>query len=404
MMEVIYDEKNKKTSYMDRTRYELPKNIRQIGNAPGKYKIYIEDYVMTYLRKIASPGNTNCRGAILLGKVYDDDRGKVIFVSGAVDAQNLEFDISMIKFNDAVWSSIYSDINKYFDNQMIVGWFLSRMGFSADINEQMKQLHRNNFPGDGKLLFLMDSLECEEAFYYYDCGNLVRENGYYIYYVRNESMQNYIISRKNITDEAGQGNILAKDKVVVSNFRQKNEKKQAKNGAKTTMMAVAVCVLSLGTVWCVSPQTISKLGQGISAITHKENRQEFVYSGTSEDKTEYTNIPVFQDSGKSQTGKTEDDSNTDQGKEQLTDQSKAEENSQIQENSVMDDGQENTTDSSSGNEMQTYTVEAGDTLVSISLKMYGTQDEAENIARANDMDMETPIYEGQKLVIPYTNY
>ena len=98
MIEIVYDEANEMMRSSDRVKYELPKNIRQVGNAPGNYKIYVEDYVMTYLRRIASPGNMNCRGAILLGKVYDENGTKVIFVSGAVDAQNLEFDISMIKF------------------------------------------------------------------------------------------------------------------------------------------------------------------------------------------------------------------------------------------------------------------------------------------------------------------
>lgn len=87
---------------------------------------------------------------LLLGKVYDENGTKVIFVSGAVDAQNLEFDISMIKFGDSEWSGIYAEINKYFDDLSIVGWFLSRMGFSAEINDQMKRLHRDNFPGEGK--------------------------------------------------------------------------------------------------------------------------------------------------------------------------------------------------------------------------------------------------------------
>lgn len=85
MIEIVYDEANEMMRSSDRVKYELPKNIRQVGNAPGNYKIYVEDYVMTYLRRIASPGNMNCRGAILLGKVYDENGTKVIFVSGAVD-------------------------------------------------------------------------------------------------------------------------------------------------------------------------------------------------------------------------------------------------------------------------------------------------------------------------------
>ena len=48
-----------------------------------------------------------------------------------------------------------------------------------------------------------------------------------------------------------------------------------------------------------------------------------------------------------------------------------------------------------------YTVEAGDTLVSIAIKMYGDQTKAEYIASVNSLDIDTPIYEGQKIVIPY---
>lgn len=50
-----------------------------------------------------------------------------------------------------------------------------------------------------------------------------------------------------------------------------------------------------------------------------------------------------------------------------------------------------------------YAVEPGDTLVSISIKMYGTQDGAESIAAVNGLKIDEPIYEGQKLVIPYTD-
>ena len=48
-----------------------------------------------------------------------------------------------------------------------------------------------------------------------------------------------------------------------------------------------------------------------------------------------------------------------------------------------------------------YIVEAGDTLVSIAIKMYGDQTKADYIATVNELDIDTPIYEGQKIVIPY---
>ena len=42
----------------------LPKNIRQIGQISGNQKIYLEDYVITYLRQILTP-DENMRVTIL---------------------------------------------------------------------------------------------------------------------------------------------------------------------------------------------------------------------------------------------------------------------------------------------------------------------------------------------------
>lgn len=70
---------------------------------------------MTFLRKIAEPGNTTSRGAILLGEYFKDGDTETLFISGAVEAQNLEFDVEQIKFDDHIWSKLYADINKYFE-------------------------------------------------------------------------------------------------------------------------------------------------------------------------------------------------------------------------------------------------------------------------------------------------
>lgn len=54
----------------------LPRNYRQIGG-PGAKKIYIEDYVYTYLNKLAQPENLYARGAVLFGKMYKDINWKM---------------------------------------------------------------------------------------------------------------------------------------------------------------------------------------------------------------------------------------------------------------------------------------------------------------------------------------
>ena len=88
MIEVVY---NKEDQTEDNIFAEitLPKNIRQIGAPSGNRRIYIEDYVMTYLSQMANPNSSYARGAILVGETVGNSLGEVIFVSGAIPAQNL---------------------------------------------------------------------------------------------------------------------------------------------------------------------------------------------------------------------------------------------------------------------------------------------------------------------------
>ena len=167
MIEIIYDssKENESEKKIENIGLKLPKNIRQIGSPSGNKRIYIEDYVITYLNYIARPGSTHARGAILLGEKKRSDVGDIIFISGAVDAQNLEFDMDECEFTQEIWADIYEQAKENFPDLNVMGWFLSRMGFSTALNEKIEKLHFDNFPGNDKVLYVTDSLESEDAFY-----------------------------------------------------------------------------------------------------------------------------------------------------------------------------------------------------------------------------------------------
>ena len=85
MIEVIY--KDEKQEMKDgTTEWELPKNIRQIGLVSGDYRIYIEDYVYTFLHRAAQTKgrdeeNGSCL-AILLGEARWRSGNGVVFIRG----------------------------------------------------------------------------------------------------------------------------------------------------------------------------------------------------------------------------------------------------------------------------------------------------------------------------------
>lgn len=421
MIEIVYDKATAEKNAKNDGRYRMPKNIRQIGNAPDKKKIYIEDYVMTFLRKIAEPGNTTSRGAILLGEYFKDGDTETLFISGAVEAQNLEFDVDQIKFDDHIWSKLYADINKYFENLAVVGWFLSRMGFSTEINDKITRLHLENFRGRDKVLFVMDSLECDDAFYVCEKNRLMRQRGYYIYYVRNEAMQSYIISRKNMTSENKQNVAARKDAELVKNFRamrgDTSEKPQKKNHSYARYAVasfVAIFVLSMGVVVSGSYDKMKNIESTIRKMELENGDSGVqVFSNSNTEQTIYTKDIDSTAAGTSSVTETQTESadadetgvtetNGEQNKPQ-EDQSDTENLITTEQAASQDNTQENTQETMAAGILQYYTIEEGDTLMSISIKMYKSPEYVDALMNANGIKEGDTIYPGEKIAIPSVN-
>lgn len=237
---------------MDNGIYKLPKNIRQIGNIPIHNKIiYVEDYVMTFMKQIGQKEPGNCSIAVLLGYFVRTEERKHIFIKGAVEMKQNDF-YNGITFTDECWTSIYEDIKKYFADVEIVGWALTGSGFYLDSEEMLRKVHMENFNGPDKTILKIDTLEKEEVFYLFENNQLVKQSGYYIYYEKNEEMQNYMIDAKNVVgEESGyQDRTTQKIRNVI---QEKNEQKQLKIDDKgvvrllyaaSTLLAVIVLVIA----------------------------------------------------------------------------------------------------------------------------------------------------------------
>ena len=126
MIEIIY--KNSNIENTENGTLKLPKNIRQIGSGDSDYQIYMEDYLMSYLKK-RPEREGEIRYGVLLGDVKVGNGYTYFFINGAVDVN--EVMENTIIFNDDVWTTLYEDINTYFIGNRIVGWF-------AALNENSK--------------------------------------------------------------------------------------------------------------------------------------------------------------------------------------------------------------------------------------------------------------------------
>lgn len=401
MIEIIYDkDKDKeKQGTSEKNEHEvsvnlrLPKNIRQIGNPDGHKRIYMEDYVVTYLNYIARPGSTQARGAILLGESKKSDMGDVIFISGAVDAQNIEFDMDESEFTQEAWTTIYDQVKQFFPGLSVMGWFLSRMGFSTAVNDKIEKMHVENFPGKDKVLFITDSLESEDAFYMYEQGQLVKQKGYYIYYEKNEAMQNYIMKQKGDVP-LEQSEIQRKDEEIVRQFRRKNKDlpENKDTGVGFVYIASSFVVLAL-------------LAMGITIISNYDKMKKMEVSIN---RLEVTADTAVDSDYVEAMATTEIPSAT--GMDAANGQATTEATLSAPTEQVVPDATENTgitetvtTESAlpvAADQEQYYIIQDGDSLSSIAFTRYGDADLASKIAAANDIGIDDNIFVGQKILLP----
>ena len=186
MIEMVYRGTSKDGKGKERTG--LPKNIRQIGDAGSDKRVYIEDYVITFLEK------TGC--AVLLGEVWQNENMKCLFADGAVE-------IAEGEPNDDMWAKKMEEPEE-------------------EPDEKLFDLHREQFPGEDRLLFLYDSEENASVFLTENTG-IRKQSGYYIYYEKNEQMQSYMVK-----ENEGQS-VEAESKNqdgAIQNFRRRIAKKQ----------------------------------------------------------------------------------------------------------------------------------------------------------------------------------
>ena len=252
MIEVIYKEENQEAQNGEGT-FGLPKNIRQIGLIREDYKIYMEDYVYTFLVRLAraeEAGKTKTRVAVLTGETKWQGGTTYLFIKGAVMAEGMEAALDHIDFSTEIWQKIHEEQKKYFEDQEIVGWFYSQPQLSIEISEVLAKVHLKHFGGE-KVLMLLEPQEREDAFFRYENNTMTRLGGYYLYYEKKPYMQSYMLD-KNIVLQPDIGeqyeDKAVKDfrKIITDKNGEKKEREAPSVFSYGVTACLAVAVLAVG--------------------------------------------------------------------------------------------------------------------------------------------------------------
>lgn len=354
--------------------FRLPKNIRQVGQGEQNFVVYIEDYVMSFVHYIGKCSTEQMRMAVLLGESRIWEEKRCVFIYGAVIVEKVDFEAKGC-FSKEIWEKIYREIEENFKNKQIVGWMVTKAGINMEPSKQLEKLHLENFSGKDKVLLLYDTLEREEKVFIYQEKRFNELEGYCIYYDKNQDMQEYMLKKKGnvereqVSDHAVQE---MKKRIGEMETRQKKQSRKKRVGINIAIIAgVAICGVAL------QQKGIQKqFSKTIETFKEEnENVSMEMYTPTVTKELE-----------------TEKQPNTVETEEQI-DQTETAEN---EKKGVSDS---NTTETMENiyNGTQYYTIQPGDTLVSICMKEFSSLEKMDEIMRLNQIQDKNKIVAGQRL-------
>ncbi|MFR0041335.1 MAG: LysM peptidoglycan-binding domain-containing protein [Lachnospira sp.] len=412
MIEIICNkddsDKSEENPKDNNTCIRRPKNIKQIGDVSSDKKIYIEDYAFTYINSIAYNSPQEEQAGVLLGELAKEGNERCVFVKGVIKAALGDTSDTGIYFNENIWNKIYSDTEKYFPDLSVVGWFAVMPEVTDERMARLKKLHLDNFAGNMKTLYLVDTVEKEEHFYLYENGTLKRQKGYVCFYERNYEMQEYMLERseKKSCEDASDDRVIRNIRNVI---REKEElKEQRKSGSFMYGVSafLVVVIIVIGINLMNNYEKMRRLNQSVDNLMNQLEGNE--RGGQDEDdngvrdaeasgdisvdgnaiKVNRLSGDVYPLEENSTSDKTERETETDNKAASETTQAISESETDASVSSVKTDS------------YSMYTVKQGDTLMGICKRYYGTTTKYQEVMQYNGLDDSDMLYIGQQIKLP----
>lgn len=252
----------------------LPKNIRQIGDIQGKEKIFLEDYVMTYIKKKEKQEKEGYLG-IFLGERQEKEDTVYVFVRGILEVpadmlipeeaemicgentgktsehsenwedkwtkkKNTEETAKDKKSGENWMDQMEKEYQEYFPDWSVQGCCV----IGVYPTERMRLL-LDSLPEAGGLIYHLQ--EQEETIYQVENGRYRQIKGYFVFYEQNRNMQEYmanVFSNDSVEKEG------VSDKAIRSFRKKVKEKGLQKNTSflKLASSFFVVTVLVIGAI------------------------------------------------------------------------------------------------------------------------------------------------------------
>ncbi len=399
MQYLFNDDSNLYSAVGEEDDITIPSHIKQIGSIENDIKIYVEDYVYTYLYQYARSGGNKEKLAALAGKRIVIDGQQNIIISGAIQAKNTKEQKGVESFTDETWEYINEQMQHYFKGLCLVGWVHTQPSFGTFLMAKDETFHKEYFKEPWQVLFVIDSLDKLDTFFIHNAEKtgLRPAKGYFIYYEKNQEMQEYMLENSLVrprlekqteNTEKGEDNKQKKRPTPEERMDAAKEirrvlKKRAKeaeeeNRSRLTMLAgvssiLCIACLFMGVSLLNNISRVRKLETEIATVQNS-------YYAMAEQLEEAQTQMVFAAQRAEQQEQLRKEAEEKAARQKQEEERKAEE----EKNKVL----------------ATYVVEEGDSLGYISNKFYGTSTAIKDIMQANGINDSNKIICGQTLVIP----
>lgn len=349
---------------------QFPKNVRQIGNVSDEPKIYVEDYVDTYLNQLRERAAEEPVGVMLTGEILIQEGQAVVYASGAIRMKEIEVNGTEIVIGEDTFKELEEERKQYFPSSDAIGWCLIENGHPMGQNRQIAKIHEKSFAKSDTIFIWKDAVDNEEVYYAYKYGELMQMGGHYIYYEKNPNMQNYMIStRKKIGVTPSE---VVEDRAA-KNFRSAvREKMEYKEQHQSSAFAYITSAVLVLIVLVIGITTVNNFDKMKAVQNSLETLSETVGVGQADAKTRTETAETAKNNAKEASGtvkKAEGTTTSETSDGQLSDQ-------------------------------DFYVVQKGETLAGISQKLYGDTSHVKAICKMNGLSDGNLIYIGQKLLLP----
>ena len=368
--------------------FSVPARTKQMGSIENHVKIFVEDYVYTYLYQYGRSGGGKEKLAALIGKHYEIEGQDVLVISGAIQGKGTVQQNGVECFSDETWEYIGGQMQTYFKGMSVVGWVHCQPSFGAFLMARDEAFHKEYFKEKWQVLFVVDTMDKLDTFYIYneEGKGLRQARGYFVYYDKNREMQEYMLENSMIRprEEAEEGGRQAE--VFAAEQAEGRQRQRRKPTAEERMDAAKEI-----------RKVLQKREKEVKQAKKEHDRVLAAVSGVLCVVCICMGLAMMQSLDRLRMVETE------LMAMQTSYQTLAEDFEGVKVQSVFAVQQAENVQQSATAEKVTnkkYTVESGDSLGYISRKFYGDNSGIARIMEANGLEDADMIYEGQALWIP----